>query len=117
MLHLLFYEQDAMQVVWHHLYGYRLDLGVPSWDIMEKVLYLFSQWIEAHSRLVTTAHDGVTPASQLPEQGSPPFGDQSNQVHASSLVVMVKATTQHRGFALPRECLMLFKSLPVHDVT
>ena len=66
-VHLFFYEEDAMQVVRHHLHGKDLDFGLSVRYCIEVALYCCPQFVQYHAGLVVAAFWGIASPRQRPE--------------------------------------------------
>lgn len=113
-VHFLLDEDDAVEMVGHHLEGDDLDLGIVVGDAPPFIIDTLAEWREFHSGGVGTVRWCLTLTHNPAEDGKAAFGHHRHHVHLTDGVVVTYTAALHGGFLLACECLLAFIYFTFH---
>ncbi len=114
-VHLFFNEEDAMEMVGHHLKGKNLNLWVIAGDAPPFVMHSLTKGRECHSGCLKTAGRDIALTLYDTKEGMTAFGGHGDHVDHAVSVVMVNCSTEHGGLFLTSKGFLFFVGLSIHS--
>ena len=113
-VHLFLHEEDAVEMVGHHLESNDFHLGVIIGDSPPLIVHTLTEGSEFHPGCIGTARNSVAMTTEHTEERTAPFGHHRHHVHHAVCIVVVYTATEHGRLLLASENTLLFIGLSVH---
>ena len=115
-LHLLADEQDAVQVVGHHLKGEDFHLRVVAGDAQPLCLHTPAQLRQLHAGSFCRAFGSIAAPRHLAQERAAPLRHHRHHVHHALAVVVAHAAPKHRRLLLARIGFLALVDFALHAV-
>ena len=112
--HLLFDEDDAVEMVGHHLEGNDFDLGVVAGNAPPFVMDTLTEGREFHPWGIGGVKWRIASSHHLPKEGKATLCHHCHHVHLAHGVIVTFTSTLHRGFLLPCKSLLALMDFLLH---
>jgi hypothetical protein len=113
-IHLFFDEDDAMEMIGHHLKGKNLHLGIISGNAPPLVMHSLTEGREFHSWSFRTVKRGIATAQDCAEEGTATFSGHGDHINHTVSVIVVDGTTEHGWLFLTSEGFLFLVGFSVH---